>query len=126
MGTGAPLERLTEAEVKHLLRWFSDTAISSALALRTGSNTDDFKSCLFGILIFYLPQGTTVPDFEPSVDTRIRDDLGLDSLSMAEAMFKIEELFDIRVENTEILEIITISDACCLLVEKLETTRPGA
>ena len=51
--------------------------------------------------------------------TDLREDLGLDSLSVAESMFKIEELFDVRVETTEIAEIITITDARRLLMGKL-------
>ena len=87
--------RLTEAEIEHLLRGFSDTAISSALALRMNSSAENLDACLFGILAFYLPSGSESPVSQPSGDTRLRDDLGLDSLSLAEAMFKIEELFDI-------------------------------
>ena len=83
------------------------------------------------IVIEDLPTGavctvveTETPEFETSGITRLRDDLGLDSLSMAEAMFKIEELFEIRVENEELAEIVTIADARRLLVDKLESPTP--
>lgn len=115
-----PLERLTEEEIEHLLRGFSETAISSALALRTGFDDADLEACLFGILTFYLPSGTAPLETEPSGDARLCADLGLDSLALAEAMFKIEELFDVRVENAEIAEITTLADASRLLTEKLE------
>ena len=119
----SPLERLTEAEIKHLLRGFSDASISAALALRTNSSIADFEACLFGILVFYRPPGMETPQGDPSGDTRLHENLGLDSLSMSEAMFKIEELFDRRVETEEIAEIVTISDARRMLVDKLETSQ---
>ncbi|MFT5467446.1 MAG: acyl carrier protein [Verrucomicrobiales bacterium] len=115
-----PLNRLTEEEIAHLLRGFSDSTISSAQGLRVGSDETSLEACLFGILAFYLPPGTKPPETQPSGETRLRDDLGLDSLSLAEAMFKIEELFDVLVDNSEIAEVHTLADARRLLVEKLE------
>lgn len=120
-----PLERHSEEEIEHLLRGFSKTAISSALALRTECDAESLDRCLFGILTFYLPPGTRPPQAQPSADTRLRDELGLDSLSMAEAMFKIEELFDICVDNSELSEVVTIADARRLLMEKLESSSQG-
>lgn len=119
--TSGHLERLSEAEIAHMLRGFPDAAVSGAIALRTKSGAADFEACLFGILAFYLPAGTKAPAAVPPADTRLREDLGLDSLSLAEAMFKVEELFNITVENTEIVKIETIADARRLLMEKLDS-----
>ena len=114
-----PLARLTESEVEHLLRGFPQSALTGALALRASCDAQDLERCLVGILVFYLPLGTDSPGDTLPGDTRLREDLGLDSLSVAESMFKIEELFDVRVETTEIAEIITITDARRLLMGKL-------
>lgn len=114
-----PLERLTEAEIEHLLRGFSRLSISGAIGLRKGSSIADFESCLFGILLFYRPSGTKAPEGRPSGDTRLHEDLGLDSLSMSEAMFKVEELFDITIDNAELADINTVADARRLLEAKL-------
>lgn len=116
----APLERLTEEEIEHLLRGFSRTSIAGAIGLRKGSSIADFESCLFGILLFYRPSGTRAPEDKPSADTRLHEDLGLDSLSMSEAMFKVEELFDITIDNAELADINTVADARRLLEEKLQ------
>ena len=37
-----PLERLPEEEIRHLLRGFPDSAIAAAIALRTGSEIENF------------------------------------------------------------------------------------
>lgn len=115
----APLSHFTEEALRHSLRGFSDAAQKGAFALRAGSETSDFEACLFGILMFFRPAGSPTHDELPSPTTRLREDLGLDSLSMMEAMFKVEELFDISVSNSELAEIITIADARRLLEEKL-------
>ncbi len=113
------LSRFEEDEINQLLRGFSDSTIEAALALQSGSRIVDFEACLYGILIFFRPAGAQSAEGLPSGDTRLREDLGLDSLSMMEAMFKIEELFDISISNAELATIETIADARRLLEEKL-------
>jgi acyl carrier protein len=115
-----PLNRLEVQDIRHILRGFPQSSIEGAIGLRTGSRVADFEACLFGILFFYRPAGTEGPEGEPSGDTRLHEDLGLDSLSMAEAMFKIEELFDIGIENGELAEVETVADARRLLQVKLQ------
>jgi len=114
-----PLKRLSADDVEHILRGFSDEAIASAKHLREKSENADIDACLFGVLTFYLPAGKDPGNGPPRGDIRVRDDLGLDSLALAEAMFKIEELFEIRLENAELAEIETLADARRLLIEKL-------
>jgi acyl carrier protein len=116
-----PLALHTEQEIEHLLRGFSDASVAGALGLRTGSQTSDFETCLYGILFFYRPAGSEELDADPSGQTRLREDLGLDSLAMLEAMFKVEELFDIHIDNAELTTIYTIDDARHLLEEKLQS-----
>ena len=55
----------------------------------------------------------------------MKEDLGLDSLALAEAMFKIEELFEIRIENAELAEVTTLGEARDLLVSKLDQLPPS-
>ncbi len=114
-----PLARHAREEIEHQLRGFSDATTAGALGLREGSQVADFEACLYGILFFFRPAGSETPDDLPSGQTRLREDLGLDSLSMMEAMFKIEELFDINIDNAELVATKTIADARHLLEEKL-------
>ncbi len=117
-----PLEGLTEDEIRHLLRGFQNSAITAAIALRTGSGLADFEALLVGILMFYYPSGTELPEGSPAGDLRLHEDFGLDSISVLGAMLKIEELFDIRVDHVEVAEVSTISDTRKLLIDKLSST----
>ena len=114
-----PLGNQSAEEIKYLLRGFPDSAISSALALRNTFNIHELESCLLGILKFYLPEGAQTSEGNEQGNIRIKEDLGLDSLSIAESMFKIEELFDIPIEYGEIAEVETIADAGRLLTQKM-------
>jgi len=124
-GPSSHLAKLSEAEIAHLLRGFPDTTLSAALTLRSGDDEQAFISFLFGIVAFYLPAGTRPPENLPSDEIRLREDLGLDSLALAEAMFKVEELFAVTVGNSEIAAIETLADARRLLKEKLGSPEAG-
>lgn len=114
-----PLKHHSVEEIKFLLRGFPDSAISSALSLRIALDKSEIESCLHGILKFYLPTGAQPREITETGKIRIRDDLGLDSLSIAESMYKIEEIFNVDVETQEFTEIVTIADASALLTDKL-------
>ena len=101
-------------------------AVDGACALRKALETGDLERCLTGIFLFYLPPGTEVDQAQLSGDLSLRDGLGLDSLSLAEAMFKVEELFETRVENTELTGVETIGGACQLLMGKLAPSAAGS
>ena len=124
-GAPGPLGNQSKEEIEFLLRGFPEAAITSALALRTRWDTSELETCLLGILMFYLPAGAQISTSSSAGDIRIREDLGLDSLSVAESMFKIEELFDLHVETAEIAEIDTIGDASRLLTVKLTASTTG-
>lgn len=117
-----PLGNLSVAEVEFLLRGFPDSAITSALVLRTSCEVSDIECCLLGILKFYQPAGVRPCEVNQTGQIRIKEDLGLDSLSVAESMFKFEELFDVYLDGTEYAEIATIADAGQLLTQKLART----
>ena len=44
------------------------------------------------------------------IEDDLRDDLGLDSLSMIELLFKIEEAFDLEIPNDDLSKINTVGD----------------
>ncbi|MFI5337082.1 MAG: acyl carrier protein [Opitutales bacterium] len=63
---------------------------------------------LFAILEDFMPR--TRPLAELPGDTRLIDDLGLDSLSLTELVFFTEDLFGISITNEEIVRVRTLDD----------------
>jgi acyl carrier protein len=53
----------------------------------------------------HMPKPTGQPMTD---DLRLMEDLGYDSLAVAETVFFIEDLFQVRVETAEIMEIKTV------------------
>ncbi|HZP59634.1 MAG TPA: acyl carrier protein [Opitutaceae bacterium] len=51
-------------------------------------------------------------------DAALVEDLGLDSLAVAEAVFFMEDLFAVRISNEEILRVRTVSDLQTFILAK--------
>ena len=57
-------------------------------------------------------------DDEITMDTRLRDDLMIDSLAVTQLVLSLEEKYDIRVEQSELAKLKTVRDCLDLLKEK--------
>jgi acyl carrier protein len=53
-------------------------------------------------------------------DTRLRDDLGIDSLAVAELMYEIEDTFGTALEETEPGALVTVRDAVDAIARELQ------
>jgi acyl carrier protein len=53
-------------------------------------------------------------------DTRLRDDLGIDSLAVAELMYDIEETFGTPLDEIEPAKLVTLRDAVAAIERGLQ------
>jgi acyl carrier protein len=53
-------------------------------------------------------------------NTRLRDDLGIDSLAVAELMYEIEETFGTALEETDPRTLVTIRNAVDAIAHELQ------
>jgi acyl carrier protein len=56
-------------------------------------------------------------------ETRLVEDLGYDSVAVAELVFFIEDLFDVTISNEEILQALTIKSLRACIVRKVGGTQ---
>ena len=106
----ALLQHFTESEVRHELRGFPERAVAAVIGLKQESSAEALKNAVPEILAFYLPSGVSTDLTTQPPSARLREDLGVDSLTFAEAAFKMEELFRVRIENVELAEIKTLGE----------------
>jgi acyl carrier protein len=53
-------------------------------------------------------------------DTRLREDLGIDSLTLLELVMKTENVFGITIEDAELVSIHRVSDVVAIIDRKLK------
>ena len=115
----ALLQHFNESEIRHELRGFPERAVAAVLALKETPSAERLQKAVPEILAFYLPRGTSVDLTTQPPGARLRGDLGVDSLTFAEAAFKMEELFRVRIENAELAEIKTLGELQTFVEKRL-------
>jgi acyl carrier protein len=61
-----------------------------------------------------------IPARQIQWDTRLRDDLGIDSLAVAELMYEIEDTFGTVLQDTEPTTLVTVRDAVDAIARELQ------
>ena len=59
-------------------------------------------------------------------DLRLIDDLGFDSLAVAETVFFLEDLFEVRIDNHDLLALHTVGELNTFVVRKLGAKKDPA
>lgn len=113
------LEHLEESQIRHELRGFPTSAVDAVLRLQTAPSDAALEEAVLQLLAFYLPRGANRDLSHRNPASRLREDLGVDSLTFAEAAYKMEELFAVRIENAELTKIQTLGELTAFAREKL-------
>ncbi|HEY4988377.1 MAG TPA: acyl carrier protein [Opitutaceae bacterium] len=77
------------------------------------------EAVVIAAVIDYRPTGTgTAPAVTDA--TRLIEDLGYDSVAVAELVFFLEDLFDLTISNEDIVVVRTIADLRACLIRNLK------
>ena len=71
----------------------------------------------------YMPRPA---ESELTDEMRLIDDLGYDSLAVAETVFFLEDLLQVRIENQELLQVRTVGELRGFVTRKVELKRSAA
>jgi len=86
----------------------SPETIEAAIRYQTGRDPADVPKIVFGILDRYLPQKSVGALTTATAETRLIEDLGMDSMTLLEVVMTAEIVFGIRIANEELKDILTI------------------
>ena len=110
----------TREEIQHDLWGFPDHCIDAAIRFQATGARDALVDMLPGLIEFHLPSGAAKLPAELREEHRLSQDLGLDSLSLTEMAFKMDELLGVPIEIREIAGIRTVGDLKAFIWRKLE------
>ena len=86
---------------------------------RTG-DPQSALAVILGALRDFLPDNTPVDKDAPLADSlRLTEDLGYDSLAVAEIVFFIEDLFQVQLESRDLETIKTVGDLKTFVSDRL-------
>jgi acyl carrier protein len=114
-----PFWNLSEAELRKEFAANPPDALDAALQLQAARDPAAFRKLLLALLEQFLPRARRRSLAGLPESTRLVGDLGIDSLSLAELAFKLDELFGVRVETRELAGIQTVGELLHFAERKL-------
>ncbi len=115
---------LTEQDIHQLrtsLKRCSAETIEAAVRFRTTGDLKELPTVVYGIIERHLPAENTRRLADAPDDTRLIEDLGIDSLTLLEIVLSIEETVGISIENEELREIGTLAQVKTFIARKFAT-----
>ena len=109
--SAAPLQRFP-VEVRDAFRRFL-----------AGNDVAALQVVVFAVLRDYMPRPSEI---ELTDGMRLVEDLGYDSLAVAETVFFLEDLLHVRIENKELVHVRTVGDLRAFVTRKVEQKRSAA
>jgi 3-hydroxyacyl-[acyl-carrier-protein] dehydratase len=101
------------------LRRLPPSALENFRKFRTTGDEAALTELIFVVLYDFLPQKfkTGAPGWPDTA--RLIEDLGFDSLAIAETVFFFEDLFSISISNEEIRQVRTVGELRAFVQKKL-------
>jgi len=108
-----------EDEIRDAMRRCPDAAIQAAMQFRTTQDPKWVPTIVFGIIERFVEPAARECLRQGSEETRLIEDLGVDSLLMMEIVMVIEDVLKITIENDELRELRTLGQVESFILAKL-------
>ena len=108
--TPAHAAQSASADQEEAFRTLPPEAQAAFQQFMASGEVTNLDQVILAILGDFIPRPPARPLGELPGDTRLMDDLGFDSLAIAEVVFFTEDLLGIRIANEEIIQVRTLDD----------------
>lgn len=119
--TSSPLVGNRQDDIKQALKRCKPEAIAAALRFQQTRSIADVQPVILGLIEREMPEDSAQDIATAPGDTRLIEDLGLDSLGLMEAVMAAEEVFGITIENQDLRRIATLEELNGFVEAKLAT-----
>ena len=96
-------------------------------AFRGSGDAAALQVVVFAAVRDFMPRGSAQSRNEPlRTDQRLIDDLGFDSLAVAETVFFFEDIFKVAIKNEELMALRTVGELCDFVARRLHEQSTAA
>jgi len=110
---------------KSALARFPADVLAAYERYRANGDPEAVQAVVIAAVLDYRP-GRSSPPPPVTATTRLIEDLAYDSVSIAELVFFLEDLFDLTISNQDIMQVRSIADLRACVVRKLAPKSPPA
>lgn len=107
------------AELRAALKRCSPETIEAALRFRENGDVNEVPTVVYGIIERHLSAEDVTKLAAANDDTRLVEDLGIDSLTLLEIVLSIEETLGISIDNEELRDIRTLGAVKSFIARKV-------
>ncbi len=98
------------SEAAEKLPGYPDAVLRAYAGYYRDKRPEDLDKVVFGLIAFLLPEAAERSLHELPDSTDLRADLGIDSITIAEVVFIIEDLFDLKIDNDTLMSLQSTGD----------------
>lgn len=99
-----------EAELRKALRHCSPSTCEAAIQFRRHGQPADLYAIVYGVIERYVEPDLRHRMREAHGDLRLAEDLGLDSLTLMQIVFRLEEVLVISIRDEELRQFRTLGE----------------
>ena len=96
--------------------------------IRTTGDVEALRLVVLAAVRDFMPKRNLGANIELRPEMKLMEDLGYDSLAVAETVFFFEDLFKVRIQNTELFSVRTVGELQKFVIQKLDenANKPSA
>jgi 3-hydroxyacyl-[acyl-carrier-protein] dehydratase len=117
---------LDDPELREALKRCSPATYFAACKFRQSRDAADLAAIINGVVERYVERDLRAKLLANDTALRLREDLGLDSLTMMEIVMLAEEVLHISISNEELTHLRTLGDVHRFFEEKTREPAPSA
>jgi acyl carrier protein len=108
---------LSIKEIRTKLEGYPEYLFEQYEQFLQNKDPENLNCFVIGLLQFL--QDPTEDSQPASGDTNLREGLGVDSITIAEVIFQLEDIFEIEIENQDLAQIHTVDELKSYIISKL-------